>query len=549
LQPEAPKGAASDLREYIATLRYRRWSIVFTTALVVGSALFFSFRQTPIYESETRVLVRPSTPLVGVAPTVVNLETERALVDSAAVASLVQEDLALQRSPASLLDALEVSVETNTEILTIRYSDPAPLNAQRLAAGFAQAYIRFRREQAQEQFQSQAGPIQEQIRDVERQIQGIEGRIDDADPEVQSTLSAERDSLIARLGVLQQQMEVLRTLAATQAEGGQVVQPANLPDGPSSPDYLRNGLLALAVGLVMGVGLAFLRDRLDDRLRGREDLETQIGAPVLAAIPRVAPVGLLRRERADLVSQAAPGSEAAEAYRALRTNVQFLARTGTLRILSVVSPAAGEGKTTTAANLAVSLALAGKRVVVVSCDLRKPRLHHCFSLPNQTGVTDVLSGEPLMASIQRPSMDNVRVLASGPIPPNPAELLDSEEMDRLMETLRMFADFVILDTPPLLAVSDGLAVSIRSDGVLVVADAQTTTSGALARAREQLEQVGANVVGGIFNNFDASRARYYSYYHGSYYASYRPEELRGAQKAPDLLTDDPRDWDPAEMWR
>jgi capsular exopolysaccharide synthesis family protein len=197
----------------------------------------------------------------------------------------------------------------------------------------------------------------------------------------------------------------------------------------------------------------------------------------------------------------------------------------------------------------VSLALAGKRVVVVSCDLRKPRLHHCFSLPNQTGVTDVLSGEPLMASIQRPSMDNVRVLASGPIPPNPAELLDSEEMDRLMETLRAFADFVILDTPPLLAVSDGLAVSIRSDGVLVVADAQTTTSGALARAREQLEQVGANVVGGIFNNFDASRARYYSYYHGSYYASYRPKELRGAQKAPDLLTDDPRDWDPAEMWR
>lgn len=549
MQPEAPKGAASDLREYIATLRYRRWSILLTTALVVGSALFFSFRQTPIYESETRVLVRPSTPPVGVAPTAVNLETERALVDSAAVASLVQEDLALQRSPAALLEALEVSVETNTEILTIRYADPDPLNAQRLAAGFAQAYIRFRREQAQEQFQAQAGPLQEQIGDVERRIVGIEGRIDDAGPEAQSTLSAERDSLIARLAVLQQQMESLRTLAATQGEGGQVVQPANLPDAPSSPDYLRNGLLALAVGLVLGVGLAFLRDRLDDRLRGREDLETQIGAPVLAAIPRVAPVGLLRRERADLVSQAAPGSEAAEAYRALRTNVQFLARTGTLRVLSVVSPAAGEGKTTTAANLAVSLALAGKRVVVVSCDLRKPRLHHCFSLPNQAGVTDVLSGEPLMASIQRPSMDNVRVLASGPIPPNPAELLDSEEMDRLMETLRAFADFVILDTPPLLAVSDGLAVSIRSDGVLVVADAQTTTSGALARAREQLEQVGANVVGCIFNNFDASRARYYSYYHGSYYASYHPKELRSAQKAPDLLADDPRDWDPAEMWR
>ena len=545
MQQEPAQPAAPDLREYLAILRYRKWTILFITALVVASALFFSYRQTPIYESETRVLVRPNTPPVGVAPTFVNLDTERALVDSAAVASLVQKQLDLPRSPEALLGSLEVSVETNTEILAIRYSDPDPLVAQRLAQGFAQAYTTFRRQQAQEQFRSQAGAIQEQIAGVEDRIADIQGQIDGTeDPEEQNTLSAQRDSLLARLGVLQQEMENLRTLTASQGTGGEVVQPANLPSSPASPDLVRNGLLALAVGLALGIVLAFLRERLDERLRGREDLEAQIGAPVLATVPRAG--GIRKRgDRDDIVTFTDPKGGAAEAYRTLRTNVQFLARTGTLRVIGIVSPAAGEGKTTTAANLAVSLAHAGKRVIVVSCDLRKPRLHRCFGIPNDPGLTSVLSGMNLMDAIQKPKLDNLRVLASGPTPPNPAELIGSDAMERMLETLQMFADFVILDTPPLLAVSDGVSLASRCDGVLMVADARTTARGALAHAREQLEQVGAKLIGGVLNNFDPSRARYYSHYHGSYYASYRPKDDR---EEPPPRAEDPKDWDPAQMW-
>ncbi|MBA3738292.1 MAG: polysaccharide biosynthesis tyrosine autokinase [Actinobacteria bacterium] len=547
MQQEPAQPAAPDLREYLAILRYRKWTILFITALVVASALFFSYRQTPIYESETRVLVRQSTPPAGVAPTFVNLDTERALVDSAAVASLVQEQLDLPRSPEALLGSLEVSVETNTEILAIRYSDPDPLVAQRLAQGFAQAYTTFRRQQAQEQFRSQAGAIQEQIAGVEARIADIQGQIDGTeDPEEQNTLSAQRDSLLARLGVLQQEMENLRTLTASQGTGGEVVQPANLPSSPASPALLRNGMLALAVGLALGIGLAFLRERLDERLRGREDLEAQIGAPVLATVPRARTrLGRKRRDRDDIVTLTDPKGGSAEAYRTLRTNVQFLARTGTLRVIGIVSPAADEGKTTTAANLAVSLAHAGKRVIVVSCDLRKPRLHRCFGIPNDPGLTSVLSGMNLMDAIQKPKLDNLRVLASGPTPPNPAELIGSDAMERMLETLQMFADFVILDTPPLLAVSDGVSLASRCDGVLMVADARTTARGALAHAREQLEQVGAKLIGGVLNNFDPSRARYYSHYHGSYYASYRPKDDR---EEPPPRAEDPKDWDPAQMW-
>lgn len=544
MQQESAQPAAPDLRDYLAIVRYRKWTILLITALVVASALFFSLRQTPIYESETRVLVRPSTPPAGVAPVPVNLETERALVDSAAVASLVQEELGSEQTLGALLESLDVSVETNTEILSIRASDPDPVRAQRLAQGFAQAYTTFRREHAQEQFRAQADEIRDQITGVEDDIAVIEAEISQTeDPEEQNDLSAERDSLIARLGVLHQEMESLRSLAASQSTGGEVVQPADLPTSPASPDLVRNGLLALAVGLALGIGVAFVRERLDERLRGREDFEAQIAAPVLATVPRVR--GRRRRRHRDLVETVTdPKGGAAEAYRTLRTNVQFLARTGSLSVIGIVSPAAGEGKTTTSANLAVSIAHTGKRVVVVSCDLRKPRLHRCFGIPSDPGVTSVMSGMKLAEAIQKPDIGSLRVLASGPTPPNPAELIGSEAMEQMIEALRMFADFVILDTPPLLAVSDGVSLASRCDGVLMVADARTTPRGALAHAREQLEQVGANVVGGVLNNFDPSRARYYSHYHGSYYASYRPRERGDRQPQPP----DPQDSDPGQMW-
>jgi non-specific protein-tyrosine kinase len=550
LEPTQP--AAPDLREYLAILRYRKWTIALTTALVVASAMFFSIRQTPIYESEARILVRPSAPAPGVAPVPVNLDTERALVDSAAVATEVQDTHDVAVPVDTLLENVEVSVETNTEILSIRYADPDAVQAQRLAQAFAESYLSFRREQIVKAFRSQTRPVEEERRAVEDDLREVEAELGETeDPEEQSALATRRDTLIARLGVLEQQLQTIRTAEAAQGSGGEIVQPSALPEAPARPDYLRNGLLALAVGLVLGVGLAFLRERLDERLASREELEALIGAPVLATIPRArggrAARGrsAARGDAADVVSLSDPTSPAAEAYRTLRTNVQFLARTGELKTLAVVSPAAGEGKTMTTANLAASLARAGKRVIVVSTDLRKPRIHRCFAVPAEPGVTDVLSGMAMTEALQRPRADNVLMLASGRLPSNPAELMSSEKMDRLLEELRNAADFVILDTPPLLAVSDGLSLASRCDGVLVVADARSTARGALSHAREQLDQVGATILGGVLNNFDASRARYTSHYHGYYYSSYRPKEERGTRPRP---ADDPRDWDPAQMW-
>jgi capsular exopolysaccharide synthesis family protein len=226
-----------------------------------------------------------------------------------------------------------------------------------------------------------------------------------------------------------------------------------------------------------------------------------------------------RRKNAKLVAIDAPTSAAAEAYRAVRANLEFIGRNGDVKVITLTSPALGEGKTTTTADLAVTLAKAGKRVIAVSCDLRKPRLHAFFALSNEVGLVDLLRDTQMSAeAMQRvPGIDKLRVIASGASPHDPAELLGSETMIRLLEALRAHADYVLLDTPPVLAVADALLLAPRTDGVIVIADAGTTTRSALGATRQELEQVGAKILGGVLNNLDPKRAKSYPSYVRDYY--------------------------------
>ena len=221
-------------------------------------------------------------------------------------------------------------------------------------------------------------------------------------------------------------------------------------------------------------------------------------------------------------ASAAPKGPIAEAYRTLRTNLQFIAKDEGFKVAAVTSATAGEGKTTTASNLAFTLAQTGQRVVAVSCDLRKPRLHSFYGLSNYRGLSDILQGTSTVAEASQSlaGTPSLRVIASGSVPANPAELLGSKEMLGFLDNLRKVADFVILDCPPVLAVSDALILSPLSDGVIMVADAQSTSRGAATHAAEQLIQVGANLIGSVLNNFDRSQAAYYPYQNAYYYGSY-----------------------------
>jgi capsular exopolysaccharide synthesis family protein len=394
-------------------------------------------------------------------------------------------------STARLLKQLEVTTPPDADVLEIHFSDPSPRTAAAGAEAFAQAYLSYRRTQAQQQITSSVSAIDDQI-------QGLGPK---ADPQVLAALEAQK----------------AQWLSST-IDPGTITLDAVPPSAPTSPNLVMNVLLAILFGLFLGVVASFVRERMDDRLRGRPDLEEILAVPVMTMIPSVP--GWRDRAGTQLVTIQAPRSPAAEAYRTLRTSMLVAASERSVKTLMVVSAIAGEGKTTTAANLGVVLAQAGRRVVLISADLRRPRLHEFFGLEPERGLADVLIGQRRpWESLKSGGPDNLWVMSSGHIPEQPTELLQSPTMQELITDQREVVDFIVIDCPPVLAVADALVIAPLVDGVIFVADAMSTPRGAVIQARAQLDQVGARMLGAVLNNVEAGSSGY-AYYGAQY--SYAP---------------------------
>ena len=507
--PEPPT-AALDVRAIFGVLWRRKWSILLIVALTTGSALFFSYRRTPIYSSTAEVQVTPLTAsqILTTNPywTLANMDNETHVVQSASVAGLANKAMGGDAGSGTL----SVEVPANTQILQITYSHTDPQTARDGAQAFANAYLTYRTRVALAAYTQARQAIQTQIDELRGDLRRAQAALEVApNGSSDETVAAnEIDQLSSQIAGLNTQVA---SLTAPDITPGTLIQPAEVPAVPSSPNHRQDAALGFVAGLVLGVGFAFLRERMDDRIHGRDQLEAAVGAPVLAVVPKVE--GWRKRDQTRLVTTSSSGSPPAEAYRSLRTNLQFISRDGSMRVMAVTSPQAGEGKTTTVANLAATLAHTGKRVVALSADLRKPRLHRFFGLANEAGLSSILAGQAELADAARrvEGLDSLRVITSGPVPPNPAELLSSDEMEALLSHLRATADYVVIDTAPALVLTDAMIVAPRVDGVVVVVDADSTTAGAASHTVEQLDQVGAKVIGAVLNRFDPSKARYYSY--------------------------------------
>jgi len=508
----APAEPVLGLRDYLAILRARKWSIILVALVSAAGALAFSIRQTPLYSSETRVLVEPVDLFPGQATTTpkINMETEKLLAESPSVAVLAAAKLGTPTPPDQLLKHVTVKAATDTEILILAYVDPKAQRAQVGAQAFADAYLDFRRERAQGELQSARDPLENRLNSLSQDLQRINQQLSRAQGQSEiDQLRAQANSIVGQIAVTQNRLNEL--IPAEELRIGEVVAPANLPRSPASPNHVLNVSLALFVGLAAGVGLAFLRERLDERFRGMSDLEAHIGAPVLAAIPK-SPTWRNPYQEI-LVSQRDPDSAAVEAYRTLRAGLLFAASRAGAKVILVTSCHAGEGKTTTAANLAVAIAHTGKRVIVASADFRRPRLHRFFALADGAGLTGVLTGSvDLAGALSRSGIPNLAVLPSGRPPAHPDGLLGTEAMTYVLEELRSIADIVLIDATPVLGVSDAFTIAPLTDGVLFVTDAEKTTRRSVGRARQQLDQVNAVIIGAVLNNSNQSREQAYPYY-------------------------------------
>jgi polysaccharide biosynthesis transport protein len=466
-----------ELIRYVRVLQRFLWMIIICPILAAGAAAIVSVGLPSIYEAQAVLLVRPAQPLASTDPTVAALSADQI---SSTYASLMKErpllesviaDLGLKTRPDALAQSIKVTPEPNTTLLDVLVQDNNPTVASDVANRLVANFIA-------------------QVKQIQQQ-------------ETQLPNARSADNLV-------------------------VVSPAVAPDIPVGPHRTLNVAIAFGAGLLFALGIAYLLDYLDQSIKNDEELTGRLGLVAVGHIPFVPPAKGRRAELVAFESQ----SPSAEAYKALRTSLLFSTIDQELKTVVITSPGPGEGKSRTAANLAVVLAGAGHKTLLIDADFRRPSLHRIFGRIRNVGLTnlilqDVSENEAVGAVEEAP---NLWLATSGPIPPNPSELLGSGRLRELMARLKSAFTYIILDTPPINAVTDAAILASIANGTILVVEQGRTTFPALGHAKQLLDRVGAHTIGVVMNKVRAS-AGSYSYGYGYYGTQSDERDEREARQA------------------
>lgn len=521
-----------ELRRYL-TLAGRWWWLLLVGTVVAGGVAFaLSRAQTKRYQATATVLVNQAQALSG--PTYNDVLANQQLSKTYAqiVTSLIVVRQVEQNVGANFKDDktdVVGSARRDTQLIDIRVTATDPQRAALIADDFARVL-------ADQLRKAQLGQQATALSDLEAQVTAADATLADRQAQV-ARLSTPRqpnlpeEARLAQLADAQAQLDTARqsqTLLTRRLQDLRLelsrginsvtlVSPADVPERAVSPRVVRTAILGAVLGLLLMVGIAAALEYLDDTVKSGEDVTRAAGVATLGAIRRF--TGEDGPKGAHLISSLESRAPVAEAYRLVRTNLEFARAGMDARTLLVTSASPGEGKSTTAANLALVLAQTGRRVLLVDADMRRPRMHKLFDVPNTTGLSTlfVMPAPRLEGFVRMTSVETLRLLPSGPLPPNPAELLAGPRMADLLTLFAAEADFVVVDSPPLLGVADASSLAPRMDGVLLVVDATKTRAGALRHAVELLTRGHATIWGVVLNKLEARRAAD-SYYYYSYYS-------------------------------
>ena len=491
-------GAEPTLRGYLHVLRRGRWWIAAFAVLGLGISLAVSLTSTKQYSATAQLLVQSTGNVnltTGSADALVSaadVQTELQLVTSAPVQDAVRRQL-------GGLPGVSVAEVGQTDVIAVTAVDPVPAQAARIANTYARAFVSRSTAAAIGNLAAAEGQLNSQIKAITKEIGALSSR----SSEQATALSNQQE-------VLKGQLAQLEVAGATASTGVEVVTPATTPTSPSSPKPVEDVLLGLIAGLIVGVGAAFLRDNLDDTLASADAVVQVTGSPVLATVPMVP--SRRKKDGPMVVSRSDPTSQPAEAYRSLRTSLQFAGQDRPLRTILVTSPGPGDGKTVTVMNLGTVFAQAGAKVVLVSCDLRRPGLSEFAPPGEHAELSSVLRGrQPLdEAVVPVAGVDGLWTLGTQSVAANPTELLADDRMPAVIAELSQRFDIVLIDSPPVLPVADAMILSGYVDAVLLVVAAGHTRRAELRRTTGKLAQASAAVVGVLLNK--ATAGEQYGYY-------------------------------------
>jgi succinoglycan biosynthesis transport protein ExoP len=489
----------SDLERVLRVLRRRRKLIALCTIGVAASAIFFSALQQGEYSAKAALLFRDpgldqtlfqSSNTQAVNPQRQGATNER-LVSQPEVAARTSASLGGGITPSEVRSKIAVASEGQSDVISVTATDHDPAFAATLANAYANEFIGLRRDADRSVIKNAQTLVNQRLKDLAAKDRlKLQGRADD-----------------------------LKILAALQTGKAELVQQANVPTSPSSPKPIRNGVLGFVLGLMLGLGLAFLFERLDRRIRDPRELEEGYGLPILGTITESRALGTASKGANGTLI---PGPEW-EAFRKLRAKLRYFSVDREIRSVLITSAREAEGKTTVASNLALAAAMGGQaRVLLLEADLRKPSLAKRYDLAPIPGLAELLTHDIfLQEAIQSLSLPSwtegdaaLDVIVAGVVPPNPSELLESHRMSELLDELKAMYDLMIVDTPPVAVVADAMPIVRKVDGVMVVSWIGASTRDSAHHLRSELESLSAPTLGVVVNRASAGVDGYYGYGYG-----------------------------------
>lgn len=511
-----------EIREYVVLLRRWIWVVLLGAVVAGAAAYFWNQSQEPVYRATAILLIREGTVINDRTSLQLSEELAQSFIKRLTNYEVLQQSIAnvgANISPEYLGRQTQVQRINDSQLIALSVDLTNPETAAALANEIPKVFAERNMTQQLERFADSKTSLEGELNRLQEELNTAEAAL--AQAEAQGSSTTEMDRLtdhVVRVresyARLLQSYEDLRVAEASSLNNILIDEHARIPTNPISPRIMSNTILATVVGAFLMVGLAFVIEYLDDTVKDPIMIEQELGVSTLGLVPTFT---YNKDAKETLIMVTQPRSPIAEAYRQVRTNIQYAGVSHALKKLLITSPNVAEGKTVTSANIAIALAQAGNLVILVDTDMRRPRIHHLFGCTNTCGMTNLLLGiDQEVTCLQSTMVPNLRLLTSGPIPPNPAELLGSKRMADVADWLAEQADFVIFDSPPVLAVTDSVLLSQLVDATLLVVKGGQTAHQALAVASRRIADVNGYIAGVLLNQMSRKNSYGYAYYQEKY---------------------------------